>query len=129
MANPAQPLEARLTQLDRLKQGKVARAEIVKDEAAGRSAFGGLWRGERSDAGQLAAVVEWQAGLGEAGKSVRRVVTREPEREEASRLLDSLAGLAAVQEATDQVMRFLGRPPHISPGMQSEIHVRGRASG
>lgn len=114
LANPAQPLEATLTQLDRLKQGKVARAEIAKDEAAGRSAFGGLWRGERSDPLQLAAVVEWQAGLGEAGKSVRRIVTREPEREEASRLLDRLASLAAIREAANHLIRLLGCPADVT---------------
>lgn len=80
LANSAQQLEATLTQLDRLRQGKAARAEIAKNEAVGRSAFGGLWRGERSDPEQLAVIVEWQAGLGEAGKSVRCIVTHEPER-------------------------------------------------
>lgn len=34
LVNPAQPLEATLTQLDRLRQGKAARAKIAKDETA-----------------------------------------------------------------------------------------------
>ncbi|MBC9248364.1 DUF3320 domain-containing protein [Paracoccus sp. 11-3] len=114
LVNPGQPLETTLTQLDRLKRGKVARAAIVKDDSAGRSAFGGLWRGERSDAGQLAAVVEWQAGLGDGGKTVRRIVTREPQREEVSKLLDRLKDLTGIREAADHLSRLLGTPSEVT---------------
>ncbi|RWR04138.1 DUF3320 domain-containing protein [Paenirhodobacter populi] len=103
LVNPSQPLEASLAQLDRLRQGKAARAEIVRDDAVGRSAFGGLWRGDRSDVGQLSSIVAWQASLGDTARQVRRVAEGEPDREQISRHLGRLANLSGVSQSADHL--------------------------
>ncbi|UXU76622.1 MULTISPECIES: DUF4011 domain-containing protein [unclassified Paracoccus (in: a-proteobacteria)] len=108
LVDPDQPLAATLQQLDLLGKAKAARAEIAGNDAAGRAAFGGLWRAERSDIAQLEAVLSWQATLAEAGGPVRRIVAREPVRADVARLLEQLADLSAMRAAADRLVRVLG---------------------
>lgn len=113
LVDPAQPLPTTLAQLDRLRQGKAARAEIAREDAQGRAAFGGLWRAERSDPGQLDAVADWQAGLGDIARSVRRVVAREPERQVIARLLGRFSGLSGIRENADHLTDLLHAPENV----------------
>ena len=96
-----QPLDIVLAQLDRLKQGQLARAEVARQDADGRLAFGGLWRGDRSDVAKLSKVVDWQVSLGDIGRAVRRIAAREPNIEAVAKQLASLSNLSEIRHAAD----------------------------
>lgn len=111
LSNPTQPLTETLAQLDLLRQGRSAKSELDRDESAARSAFGGLWRGARSDPAQLAELVEWQGGLSDMGKAVRRIAAREPDRKQISRLISRISdldGVTALAEGFSGLVRGAG---------------------
>ena len=105
LSNPKQPLNETLAHLDLLRQGRAAKAEIDREEGAARSAFGGLWRGQRSDPAPIAEVINWQAGLAGLGNRVRRIAARDPDRQQISRLITRMGDL---DEAVDLTQRFFG---------------------
>ncbi|SIT12807.1 DUF3320 domain-containing protein [Paracoccus saliphilus] len=110
LASPDQDLNATLAQLDRLQQGKAALMETSKDEAIAQAAFGGLWRGERSDTSQLETVVEWMAKLGDAGSDVRQIIGRKPDRSAVARLSGQLEKISRIKECADLLSRLLREP-------------------
>ncbi len=81
LADPSQPLEATLAQLDALAQGQAAKRTIEAEADFGRSAFGGDWRGDRSSSIPLSGLVEWMRSLHGLGAEPRIVASRQPERE------------------------------------------------
>ncbi len=109
LTGPVQPLDVTLAQLDLLQKGKAALAKTVRQDAAGQAAFGGLWRGERSDVQQLGAVVQWAASLGDTGRAVRTAAAREPDREAIARLLPRLSSVVSVRQDAARLADHLGR--------------------
>lgn len=106
LLNPKQPLSETLAQLDLLRQGRAAKAEIDREEGAARSAFGGLWRGERSDSALISEAVKWQASLSGLGSRVRRIAARDPDPKQISRLITRMGSL---DEVADLAQRFSAR--------------------
>ncbi len=91
LANPDQPLEATLSQLDRLQQAKAALAALATEDAVAKAAFGTAWRGERSDAALIEAVITWMEGHGDVARTVRRIAGRDADRDVTARYMVRLA--------------------------------------
>ncbi|MFV0622684.1 DUF3320 domain-containing protein [Sphingomonas sp. ac-8] len=81
LSDPSQPLDMTLAQLDALAQGQAAKRVIENDEAFGRSAFGGDWRGDRSSSTSLTTLVEWMRSLKGLGAEPRIVAANRPDRD------------------------------------------------
>jgi very-short-patch-repair endonuclease len=63
LAKPApKSLDERLKLLDQLIAAQKAAAELARDEALGREAFGTYWRRERSEWPTLRGVIDWMQG-------------------------------------------------------------------
>jgi very-short-patch-repair endonuclease len=75
------PLFAELIPLlDALDRGQTSLAKIKEDDAFGRKAFGIDWRGERSAAAPLLALVAWMRSLRGIGAEPRLIVSRQPDK-------------------------------------------------
>lgn len=68
---------------DLLMKGQAAAERIREGDGFGRSAFGADWRGERSTAAPLLALVEWMRTLRGLGSEPRLIAGRLAERSEA----------------------------------------------
>jgi very-short-patch-repair endonuclease len=110
LANPEQPLDQTLAHLDLLKKGKVAKELLEKCEATASASFGSLWRGDRSDVSQLAAVVDWMLSLGDLGRSLRQIAAREPDRAVVEMHLNRFAGINDLRPAAELFVRLTGHP-------------------
>lgn len=108
-----QPLKETLDQLNQLQKAKAAKAELVRDDAVARAAFGGLWRAERSDAAQMAAVLDWMEALGASSKPVRQISAREPDRAAIGQALARLEGAALMQDV-------LARAAKLAPSLDAD---------
>jgi very-short-patch-repair endonuclease len=80
LADPKTPLARQLALLDTLARGQAALKLIREDAEFGRSAFAGDWRGERSAAAPLTALVEWMRSLRGLGAEPRLIVSASPDR-------------------------------------------------
>lgn len=109
LSSSEQPLQATLEQLDRLQKAKAAKTEFERDETVARAAFGSLWRGERSDAGQLEAVLEWMETLGDLSAPVRRIAAREPDRDALRGVLARLEGAVGLRDAIRRMAELSGK--------------------
>lgn len=89
---PPKTLEERLQLLDKLISAQKAAAELARDEALGREAFGSRWRRERSDWSLLRRVIDWARGNGSDGMSdeIRRLAGTVSDRESAGTLAQRL---------------------------------------
>lgn len=69
------PISEQLKQLDKLIANQKALARLSADDELGRTAFGSLWRRERSDWSSLEKIVTWvkDSGVGESASDVRRI--------------------------------------------------------
>ena len=72
------PLDETIALLDALASGQSAKRAIEADEEFGRSAFALDWRGERSKAAPLLALVEWMRSLRGLGAEPRIIASRRP---------------------------------------------------
>lgn len=107
---PDQPLDQTLAQLDLLKKGKAAKDLLLRSETTARSAFGSLWRGDRSDPSSLAAILDWALSLGDLRNSIRQIALREPDCSPVAKNLESLAGVAKARADAERFSTLLGRP-------------------
>lgn len=64
---PPKPLAARLAILDGLIEARSMRKRIENLSEVGRTAFGGLWRGEDSDFSALTAIDHWDSQMAQSG--------------------------------------------------------------
>ncbi len=109
-----------LSSLDKLSEGRAAAAAVHDDDAFGRAAFGEDWRGERSSAAPLQALVAWMGSLRGLGAEPRLIAGRLPDRSQIAeraanvgRLLDQARPLLAALWAdlgVDAVATFGGAP-------------------
>lgn len=90
---PDQPLPITLGLLDTLARGKAAKKVIEVEDAFGRSAFANDWRGERSNAAPLFALVEWMRSLKGLGAEPRMIASRSPEKNEVAARARQLSDL------------------------------------
>lgn len=74
------PLDQQLAFLDALARGQAALAAIKDEADFGRSAFAADWRGDRSTAEPLHALVEWMRSLRGLGSEPRIIASRRPDR-------------------------------------------------
>ncbi|RQU99436.1 DUF3320 domain-containing protein [Burkholderia cenocepacia] len=84
LATPNQPLPVVLGLLDTLVKGQDAKKIIEAEDAFGRSAFGDDWRGAKSQAAPLLALVEWMRSLKGLGAEPRLIAARSPEKAEVA---------------------------------------------
>lgn len=73
---PDLPVVEVIPLLDVLIKGQRALAIVKTGDALGRSAFAAQWRGERSNATELRALLEWMRGLGPLAKEIRSVASQ-----------------------------------------------------
>ncbi|WP_119680768.1 DUF3320 domain-containing protein [Indioceanicola profundi] len=90
---PPKSLDERLRLLDRLISAQKAAADLARDEALGREAFGPRWRRERSDWPLLRKVVDWIRGNGDdsVAEDIRRIAASAADRDSAGKIADRLA--------------------------------------
>ncbi len=62
-AEPPAHLHDQLALLDRLIGAQAARGRVARHDTLGRTAFGRLWQGERSDWSQLGTILAWRHNL------------------------------------------------------------------
>jgi len=94
LAAPKVPLAEQLALLDALARGQAALATIVTEADFGRSAFAADWRGERSSAVPLLALVEWMRSLRGLGSEPRVVAAKSPDRNHLGALTHRVSELA-----------------------------------
>ncbi len=94
MTEQSTPLPDALALLDALATGQAARRTIEAEDAFARSAFGAVWRGSRSTAAPLRAVVDWMRSVRGLGDEPRLVAARRPDRTEVGIRAKRLADLS-----------------------------------
>ncbi len=115
LVDPKAPLKRRIELLDAITRGQGAIAAIKADEEFGRSAFGADWRGDRSAAAPLLALVEWMRSLRGLGAEPRLIAGRGPDRELLGNLTRPVADLAhAVREPLAGMWTDLGAAKSIA---------------
>ena len=126
LAKPEMALTEVLSALDALAEGRAAATAIRDGDAFGRAAFGEDWRGERTSAAPLQALVAWMGSLRGLGAEPRLIAGRLPDRSRIAdraasvgRLLDGARPLLAALWADlegDAVGTFGGAPsPELVP--------------
>lgn len=95
ISTPNLQLPVVLALLDALMRGQAARKMVRDEDAFGRSAFGEDWRGERSSAAPLIALVEWMRSLRGLGAEPRLLASKGPEKGDVGVRSRQLAGLIA----------------------------------
>ncbi len=76
LRSPELPAEEVIPLLDAVIRGQRCLRLIQQGEALGRSAFGSRWRGDRSNAAELRALLEWMRSLGPFSTEIRTVASR-----------------------------------------------------
>lgn len=105
LTDTALPLEEILPALDALAQGQEARRLLEREDAFGRQAYGADWRGDRSSAAALGALVAWMRSLRGLGPEVRLVAARQPDRQMFG------AQAARVERLADEFTRIVDALP------------------
>lgn len=96
----------RLALVDAVLQGQSALRAIQSRSALGQSAFGALWRGDKTDWRQLEAVLDWVTRQHQAGldASFRQLFAGVQDHERIAQLLEQLSSrLAAVRHELGQL--------------------------
>jgi very-short-patch-repair endonuclease len=88
-------LDRQLALLDALGRGQAALKVIKLEDELGRSAFAGDWRGDRSSAEPLLALVEWMRSLKGVGSEPRVIASRGPDQKKIQLLNAQLTDQAA----------------------------------
>ena len=109
LIDPKMPLEEILHLLDALGQGRAARSLMVREDTFAQQAFGAHWRGDRSSAGALGALVTWMRSLGGLRHEARSVAARLPDRKQFGPLA------AKTDELLDEFTRLYDLLPTIEP--------------
>lgn len=99
LASPNVTLEALLPLLDALARGQAALKTVREDDEFGRRAFGLDWRGDRSTAEPLLALVEWMRSLRALGAEPRLIAARRPDQADVRARSAAVGRLAAEQRA------------------------------
>lgn len=103
-----QSLEDTLAQLDRLQQGKAARAALASEEIMAKAAFGSLWRGERSDPEELGLLLTWMARLGDLSAPARHAAARRPDKAGIAAALSRLSDIEQIRAMAERASGALG---------------------
>lgn len=97
------PLDRQLALLDALGRGQAALKAIKSEDELGRSAFAGDWRGDRSSAEPLLALVEWMRSLKGLGSEPRVIASKGPDQKKIqlsnAQVTDCAAQMRALLEA------------------------------
>lgn len=107
-------VDQRLLLLDGLIAAQAARRSFEEVQTAGRSAFGGSWRKERSDWAQLRAVASWWNDFPKdvAGKNTRDCLARGPLSTDDRKSITALRrDLEAAKIGIDHLLQFLQLDP------------------
>jgi very-short-patch-repair endonuclease len=94
LTGPKVPLTELLPLLDALERGRQALSAIRAGDDFGRKAFGSDWRGERSHAAPLLALVTWMRSLRGIGAEPRLIAARRPDKTGIALLSKQVASLA-----------------------------------
>lgn len=78
--DPKQPMEDLLNLLDTVGDSQVALRTVRASDSLGQAAFGADWRGEKSNAAPLRALVAWMRSLRGLGAAPRLIAARMPDR-------------------------------------------------
>jgi len=87
------PLPDLLALLDTLAKGQAALRVVREKDDFGRAAFGADWRGDRSSAAPLHALVSWMRSLRGLGAEPRLIASRLPDRSEIGERTARVRGL------------------------------------
>jgi len=104
LTNGNLPLAETLAVLDALARGQAALRVIRDDDAFGRAAFDLDWRGERTDAAPLRALVEWMHSLRGLGAEPRLIAGNLPNRSEVGALASRAKPIAGDVRAMAQAL-------------------------
>jgi very-short-patch-repair endonuclease len=96
LASPKTALDEQLTLLDALARGQAALETIRAEATFGHTAFGAEWRGERSVAAPLLALIDWMRTLRGLGSAPRVIAGRHPDRNSIGKLSSQVSELAEV---------------------------------
>lgn len=100
--DPAMKVPELISLLDELAVGQAALTKVRAGESFGRSAFGADWKGERSSATPLIALVEWMRTLRGLGAEPRVLASQ-------------LADRSGVKVRTEQLRKLVDQAkPHLS---------------
>ena len=106
---PKLPLAEVLPLLDALGRGRKALAEIHEGEDFAAKAFGSAWRGERSRAEPLRALVSWMRSLSTLGAEPRLIAARKPDQELLRELGSRVSTqLGQIQPAAERLWSAIG---------------------
>jgi very-short-patch-repair endonuclease len=109
LSGPKMPLGELLPALDALERGRQAQATIRAGDDFGQKAFGADWRGERSRAAPLLALVAWMRSLRGVGAEPRLIAARRPDKSGIALLAKQVATLAtALREPLMRTAADLG---------------------
>lgn len=81
LTSPKLRLDEVLPLLDALGRGQAALREVRADDGLGSKAFGAHWRGEKSAAAPLQALVAWMRSLSDLGAEPRLIAARRPDQD------------------------------------------------
>lgn len=107
---PPKGYGARVALLDDIVEGQRALRAITQSDELGRTAFGTLWRRERTDWAQLEAVVEWVTGQHKAGlgESFRRTFAEITDPQQVGTSAEAVScHCTAVEENAEQLFGAL----------------------
>lgn len=109
LSGPKMPLAELLPLLDSLERGRQALAAIRSGDEFGDRAFGSDWRGDRSRAAPLLALVGWMRSLRGIGAEPRLIAARRPDKSGIALLSKQVATLmTALREGMMRVASDLG---------------------
>lgn len=124
LADPKLPLGELLPLLDALSRGQGAQREIREGEGFGAKAFGSSWRGERSTAAPLRALVAWMRSLSDLGAEPRLIAARRPDQEALRERGERLtARFSSVRQDMERLWRGVGSAaPQIFGNVEGPVH-------
>jgi very-short-patch-repair endonuclease len=109
LSGPKVPLAELLPLLDALERGRQALAAVRAEDDFGRKAFSPEWRGERSRAEPLLALVAWMRSLRHIGAEPRLIAARRPDKSGVGLLSKQVGALgASLRESLMRVVSALG---------------------
>ncbi len=108
LQKPDAPVAEVVATLDSLMKGQAAAKIIGDGDGFGRSAFGADWRGDRSAAMPLLALVTWMRTLRGLGAEPRLIAGRLPDRTE-------------IRGAVERIQRLLGEARPLVEGLWNDL--------
>ncbi|MGI8782105.1 MAG: DUF3320 domain-containing protein [Acidobacteriota bacterium] len=111
----------RIAIADQIVTGQRSLRAIRKGDSLGQSAFGSLWRREKTDWNQLEAILNWVAKQREAGldANFRQLFARLPDHDHVARIVETFTTrLSAVREEAKGLVNELDLDCHIAFGQK-----------